>query len=44
MSRMITRLGHQATQAENGQVALDLLREAHEDSLAEQYDIVFLDK
>ncbi|WVQ82274.1 hypothetical protein IAT38_004402 [Cryptococcus sp. DSM 104549] len=44
MSRMLTRLGHQVTTAENGKIALDLIRdmfEGREGSTA--FDVVFLD-
>jgi len=45
MSRMIVRLGYQVATAENGKIALEMIRlgfEQHPESLP--YDIVFLDK
>ncbi|KAL7421501.1 hypothetical protein Q5752_003270 [Cryptotrichosporon argae] len=44
MSRMLTRLGHQVTTAENGKIALDMIRASHEglDS-APTFDVCFLD-
>jgi CheY-like chemotaxis protein len=45
MSRMITRLGHQVTTAENGKIALDMIRDSFEQKdNAPRFDIVFLDK
>lgn len=45
MTRMIQRIGHKVSTAENGAVALKLLRERHLGSdKGKQYDIVFLDK
>lgn len=45
MTRMIQRIGHKVSTAENGAVALKLLRERHLSSdKGKQYDIVFLDK
>lgn len=44
MTRMIKRLGHRVTQAENGQVALDLITANAADPDAKPFDILFLDK
>lgn len=45
MSRMLRRLGHDVTTAENGKVCLELLRSSFERRPgAKDYDIVFLDK
>ena len=45
MSRMLTRLGHQVTTAENGKIALDLINDSYErKEAAPAYDVVFLDK
>jgi CheY-like chemotaxis protein len=45
MSRMLTRLGHQVTTAENGKIALDMIRDNWEGKgNAPRYDVVFLDK
>lgn len=44
MSRMIKRMGHKVTQAENGQVALDLITANAADPEAKPFEIVFLDK
>lgn len=44
MSKMMTRLGHTVTTAENGAIALELLTARHRRVVAqEQFDIVFLD-
>lgn len=45
MSRMLTRLGHQVTTAENGKIALDLINDSYtRKESAPIFDIVFLDK
>jgi CheY-like chemotaxis protein len=45
MSRMLTRLGHQVTTAENGKVALDMIRDSFEQSPGSpRFEVVFLDK
>lgn len=44
MSRMLTRLGHTVTCAEDGLAALNLLRAAWLDREEGRYDIVFLGK
>lgn len=43
MSRMITRLGHKVESAENGQLALDAIRQTLRDSSQVPFDLVFLD-
>ena len=43
MSRMLTRLGHQVTTAENGRVALDLINDSYQ-GRDPKFDVVFLDK
>lgn len=43
MTRMITRLGHQVQSAENGALALDLLRKHDRDATLVPFDVVFLD-
>jgi CheY-like chemotaxis protein len=43
MSRMLQRLGHEVSQAENGSLALDMVRERHFGE-KKQFDIMFLDK
>jgi CheY-like chemotaxis protein len=43
MSRMLQRFGHDVSQAENGSIALDMLRERHFKN-EQQFDILFLDK
>ncbi|KAJ9096383.1 hypothetical protein QFC21_005205 [Naganishia friedmannii] len=42
MSRMLQRLGHEVSQAENGSLALDMVRERHFGE-KRQFDIMFLD-
>ena len=45
MSRMLTRLGHQVSTAENGKIALEMIRDSFERKpSAPRFDIVFLDK
>ena len=45
MSRMLTRLGHHVTTAENGKVALDMIRDSYEGKMSSpRFDVVFLDK
>lgn len=45
MSRMLTRLGHQVTTAENGKIAFDMISDSFEgQETAPKFDIVFLDK
>ncbi|WWD17522.1 hypothetical protein CI109_101963 [Kwoniella shandongensis] len=44
MSRMLTRLGHQVTTAENGKIALGMIRDSFEQAPnSPRFDIVFLD-
>ncbi|WRT66117.1 uncharacterized protein IL334_003070 [Kwoniella shivajii] len=44
MSRMLTRLGHQVSTAENGKIAFDMIRDSFEQKAnAPRYDCVFLD-
>lgn len=43
MSRMLQRLGHDVSQAENGAIALDMLRDRQFKN-EKQFDILFLDK
>jgi CheY-like chemotaxis protein len=43
MSRMLQRFGHDVSQAENGSIALDMLRERQFKN-EKQFDILFLDK
>jgi len=43
MTRMITRIGHEVICAEDGEIALNLLREAWTQHDETRYDIVFLD-
>lgn len=43
MSRMLQRLGHDVSQAENGSIALDMLRDKQFKN-EKQFDILFLDK
>lgn len=43
MSRMLQRFGHDVSQAENGSLALDMLRERQFKN-EKQFDILFLDK
>jgi CheY-like chemotaxis protein len=43
MSRMLQRFGHDVSQAENGSIALDMLRERQFNN-EKQFDILFLDK
>jgi hypothetical protein len=45
MSRMLTRLGHQVTTAENGKIALDVICDSFDGKeTAPKFDVVFLDK
>ena len=45
MSRMLSRLGHQVTTAENGKMALGKIKDSYEGKPnALKYDVVFLDK
>lgn len=45
MSRMLTRLGHQVSTAENGKIALEMIRDSFNDKPGTpKFDIVFLDK
>ena len=45
MSRMLRRLGHQVTTAENGKIALDMIRDSFEGRAnAPKFDVMFLDK
>lgn len=46
MTKMIQRLGHHTQVAENGRMALDIIRRAHaaNDESTPSLDIVFLDK
>ena len=45
MSRMLTRLGHQVTTAENGKIALDMISDSFDGKeTVPKFDIVFLDK
>lgn len=45
MSRMIKRLGHAVATAENGELALDLIKRSHSESPGSAvFDVVFLDK
>lgn len=45
MTRMIQRIGHKVSTAENGAVALKLIKERHlSNSKGPQYDCIFLDK
>jgi hypothetical protein len=45
MSRMLQRLGHKVSTAENGEVALRMMARRHRpDAWGEQFHIVFLDK
>jgi CheY-like chemotaxis protein len=42
---MLTRLGHQVTTAENGKIALDMLRDSFDRKPnTPSFDVVFLDK
>ncbi|WVR07277.1 hypothetical protein IAU60_004318 [Kwoniella sp. DSM 27419] len=44
MSRMLTRLGHQVSTAENGKVAFDMIRDSFEQKPnAPKFDVIFLD-
>lgn len=43
MARMLRRLGHQVTTAENGRMALDMIIASFEPDSTTHYDIVFLD-
>ncbi|KAK8864179.1 hypothetical protein IAR55_001425 [Kwoniella newhampshirensis] len=44
MSRMLTRLGHQVTTAENGKIALGMIKDSFEQTPnSPKYDVVFLD-
>jgi hypothetical protein len=45
MARMLQRLGHKVTTAENGEVALQMMAERHQPGeWGDQFHIVFLDK
>lgn len=45
MSRMLTRLGHYVTTAENGKIAAEMIKDMFENKEgAVKFDIVFLDK
>ena len=45
MARMLTRLGHQVTTAENGKLALDMIRDSYGGTEGlPRFDAVFLDK
>jgi len=45
MSRMLTRLGHQVTMAENGKIALGMIKDSHEGKPGvPKFDVCFLDK
>ena len=45
MSRMLKRLGHQVTTAENGNIAFDMLRDSFQAKPGSaKFDVVFLDK
>lgn len=45
MCRMLTRLGHRVSSAENGKIALRMIKDACEDKAnAPHFDVVFLDK
>lgn len=45
MSRMLTRLGHHVTTAENGKIASEMIKDMFENKEgAIKFDIVFLDK
>jgi CheY-like chemotaxis protein len=45
MCRMLTRLGHRVSTAENGEIALRMIKDCWEDKLnALHFDVVFLDK
>ena len=45
MSRMLKRLGHQVTTAENGKIALQMIKDSFEQKPGSlPFDIVFLDK
>jgi CheY-like chemotaxis protein len=42
---MLTRLGHRVSTAENGEIALRMIKDCWEDKLnALHFDVVFLDK
>jgi CheY-like chemotaxis protein len=45
MSRMLTRLGHQVTMAENGKIALQMIKDSQEGKPGvPKFDVCFLDK
>jgi CheY-like chemotaxis protein len=45
MSRMLTRLGHQVTMAENGKIALGMIEDSQEGKPGvPKFDVCFLDK
>lgn len=45
MSRMLTRLGHHVTTAENGKIASEMIKDMIENKEGSvKFDIVFLDK
>lgn len=45
MSRMLTRLGHQVTMAENGKIALAMIKDSQEGKPGvPKFDVCFLDK
>jgi CheY-like chemotaxis protein len=45
MSRMLTRLGHQVTMAENGKIALGMIKDSQEGKPGvPKFDVCFLDK
>ena len=45
MSRMLTRLGHQVTTAENGKIALEMIKDSFEGKAGlPKFDVCFLDK
>ncbi|WVQ67940.1 uncharacterized protein L199_006145 [Kwoniella botswanensis] len=44
MSRMLTRLGHQVSTAENGKIAFDMIKDSFEQKPnAPRFDVIFLD-
>jgi len=45
MSRMLNRLGHQVTMAENGKIALQMIKDSQEGKAGvPKFDVCFLDK
>ena len=45
MSRMLTRLGHQVTMAENGKIALQMIKDSQDGKAGVPiFDVCFLDK